>query len=368
MLLMGPERAEPQPTRGAIDCDVHVAVPSAGALLPYCDEYWADQFRMRGIDRLDFSLTAYPPNAPLSGRPDWRPETGAPGTDLGLLKSHLDRFGLRAAILQCLHGSMALHSEDMAAAFCRAINDWMRVEWLDADARLFGAITVPMQSPELAAEEIGRCAADPRFVQVLLPATTDMPLGRRWYWPIYKAAERHGLPIGIHAGGMFRHAPTPTGWPSFIIEDYAAQAQTFDSQLLSLITEGVFTKFPKLTVVLLESGITWLPPFLWRTNKIWRGLRPDAPWVTRSPADIVRDRVRLTLQPFDAPADKVRATLDHIGGEGMLLFSTDFPHWQFDGDNALPAGLPVELLPGVLAGNALASYPRLAAALRETVA
>ena len=55
-----------QTTQGAIDCDVHVSVPSVGALLPYCDDYWADQFRMRGIDQLDFSLTAYPPNAPLS--------------------------------------------------------------------------------------------------------------------------------------------------------------------------------------------------------------------------------------------------------------------------------------------------------------
>ena len=66
----------PQPTQGAIDCDVHVAVPSVGALLPYCDDYWRDQFRIRGIDRLDFSLTAYPPNAPLSGTARLAAEAG----------------------------------------------------------------------------------------------------------------------------------------------------------------------------------------------------------------------------------------------------------------------------------------------------
>ena len=353
-------------TQGAIDCDVHVAVPSVGALLPYCDAYWAGQFRMRGIDRLDYSLTAYPPNAPLSGRPDWRPANGAPGTDLGLLRAHLDRFGLRAAIAQCLHGSMALHSEDMAAAFCRAINDWMRAEWLDKEPRLFASIVVPAQGPEQAVAEIDRCAADPRFVQVLLPVATDLPLGRRYYWPIYEAAQRHGLPVGIHAGGMFRNAPTATGWPSYIVEDYASQSLTFDSQLLSLITEGVFAKFPDLTVVLLESGITWLPPFLWRTNKIWRGLRPDVPWVDRAPPDIVRQRVRMTLQPFDAPEDpaKIRATLDHIGNDAMFLFSTDFPHWHFDGDDAIPAGLPPSMLPGLVSETALATYPRL----QETVA
>ena len=123
-------------TQGAIDCDVHVSVPSVAALLPYCDEYWADQFRIRGIDRMDFSLTSYPTNAPLSARPDWRRARGVPGSDLGLLRAHLDHFGLRAAVAQCLHGSLALHGEDMAAAFCRAINDWMRSEWLDAEPRL----------------------------------------------------------------------------------------------------------------------------------------------------------------------------------------------------------------------------------------
>jgi hypothetical protein len=109
---------------------------------------------------------------------------------------------------------------------------------------------------------------------------------------------------------------------------------------------------------------------MWRTNKIWRGLRPDAPWVHRPPGDIVRDRVKLTLQPFDAPedADKVRATLNHIDASMMLLFSTDFPHWHFDGDDALPATLPDSMLPALLSGNALASYPRLAAALQEHAA
>ena len=167
-----------------------------------------------------------------------------------------------------------------------------------------------------------------------------------------------------------RHAPTATGWPSFLIEDYAAQSQVFDSQLLSLVTEGVFSKFPELAVVLLESGITWLPTFFWRTNKIWRGLRAEVPWVHRAPAEILRDRVRLTLQPFDAPDDPelVRRTLDHIDGANMLLFSTDFPHWHFDGGADLPAGLPDDLVPAILSGNALATFPRLAAALQETVA
>jgi hypothetical protein len=60
------------PFKGAIDCDLHPAMPSAVALLPYLDEYWRDQLVDRHIDRYPFTLTSYPPNSPLSARPDWR--------------------------------------------------------------------------------------------------------------------------------------------------------------------------------------------------------------------------------------------------------------------------------------------------------
>ena len=82
-----------------------------------------------------------------------------------------------------------------------------------------------------------------------------------------------------------------------------AQSAAFESQLLSLVAEGVFAKFPGLKVVLSKSGFTWLPPFLWRANKTWRGVRAEMPWVKRPPAEIIREHVRLTIQPVDAAAD-----------------------------------------------------------------
>ena len=63
-------------TAGAIDCDLHATVPAMSALLPYLDDYWRDHLVSRGTDRLNLALTSYPPNAPFSGRPDWRSEAG----------------------------------------------------------------------------------------------------------------------------------------------------------------------------------------------------------------------------------------------------------------------------------------------------
>jgi uncharacterized protein len=351
------------PFEGAIDCDLHPAMPSATALLPYLDEYWRDQFVSRHIDRYSFILTSYPPNSPLAARPDWRSPGGAPGGDLDMIRREaLDRFGSRFAICNPLHGAIALFNEDMSAALCAAVNDWVAKELLDREPRLRASILVPGHSADVAVAEIERAAVDRRFVQVLLPAMGDMLLGRRLYWPIYAAAERLGLPIGIHAGSTYRHAPTSSGWPSYRVEDYVAQSTAFESQLLSLLSEGVFQKFPKLKVVLIESGFTWLPTLLWRTGKTWRGVRPEVPWIDRPPVEILRDQVRFTLQPVDAPAgqpDILARTFEHIGSDRMLLFSTDYPHWHFDGDDVLPEGLSDEAVRKLMIDNPLETYPRL---------
>jgi predicted TIM-barrel fold metal-dependent hydrolase len=344
----------------AVDCDVHPTVPSMKALLPHLDEYWRDQVEERGIPSLE--SIAYPPNAPLSVRAEWRGGGGLAATDVGHLRETVfDRFGASFAICNCLYGVQLPFSEDMGRAFTRALNDWVAKEWLDRDPRLRASIVVPLQNVEHAVDEIERCAVDPRFVQVMVLAMQEAPLGRRSNWPVFSAAERHGLPLGIHAGSSYRHPVTSLGWPSYYIEDYVAQSQGFQSQVTSLITEGAFAKFPGLKVVLMESGVTWLPGFLWRFSKFWRGLRTEAPWVDRPPDEIVRDHFRLTVQPFDAPdePETVERIVEHLRSDDILLFASDYPHWQFDGDDPMPATIPASLHRKIMVDNPLATYGRL---------
>src|SRR3954470_10886588 len=351
-----------RPMKGAVDCDIHPAVPDTRVLLPHLDPYWREHVLRRGLERDNFEISSYPVNAPINARPDWKASAGPPGSSLPALQSQLlDHFSLAFGICNVLHGAQMMFSEDLSAAFCRAINNWLAAEWLDRDSRLRASIVVPPHSADLAAEEIERMAADRRFVQVLLLAMTELPLGRRQTWPIYAAAERHGLPIGIHAGSSFRHPPSALGWPSYYLEDYVSQAQGFAAALNSLVTEGVFNKFPALKVVLIESGVTWLPASLWRLDKTWRGVRAETPWLETRPTEIVRQHVRLTLQPFDAPPteQQMTAILEQLGSEEMLLFSSDYPHWHFDGDDAVPDGIPTDLLRRICVDNPLNTYPRL---------
>jgi uncharacterized protein len=345
---------------GWVDCDIHPSVPNLQALLPYLDDHWREMVQQRGLDELN--SISYPAHSPLTARADWRPATGLPAATLDQVRAEcLDPFGTEIAICNCLYGVQLLFSEDMAAALARAVNDWMAAEWLDRDPRLRASIVVPVQSAELAVDEINRCATDPRFVQVLLLVSGDHLLGNRMYWPIYAAAERHGLAIGIHAGSNYHNPPTAVGWPSYYTEDYVAQAQAFQSQLTSLVCEGVFSRYGNLKVVLLESGWTWLPAHLWRLTKYWRGLRMEIPWVDRSPTEIVRSNIRLSLQPTDAPPDPAALgrLIDHMQSDDLLLFSTDYPHGQFEGMAALPDGLPSSLVRKITIDNPRETYARL---------
>src|SRR5215472_18619105 len=134
------------------------------ALLPYLDDYWRNRVLERGIPSLE--INSYPPQAALSARPHSRDANGKPQATLAQLSEQVfGRWQAERALCNCLYGVELLFSEDMAAAFARALNDWMVKEWLDRDPRLSASIVVPSQNIEFAVDEIERCAKDRRFVQ-----------------------------------------------------------------------------------------------------------------------------------------------------------------------------------------------------------
>jgi predicted TIM-barrel fold metal-dependent hydrolase len=42
-----------------------------------------------------------------------------------------------------------------------------------------------------------------------------------------------------------------------------------------------------------------------------------------------------------------------------MLFSSDYPHWHYDDDDALPPGLSPDLIRRICVENPLETYPRL---------
>jgi uncharacterized protein len=345
--------------QAVIDCDIHNEVPSVQALFPYLPEYWVEH-----ITNTMFKGPAepyYPPGSPVAVRPGSRPSDEAPaGSSLPLLREQaLDAAGVEVGILNCLYSIDSLRNPDAAVAMASAVNDWLIAEWLDKEPRLRASVVVPSQLPAEAAREIDRVGGHPGFVQVLLPIRTPHPLGNRLYHPIWEAIVRRDLVAGIHFGGVPGVPPTPSGWPSYFFEEYAGMASVFATQVTSIITEGVFDQFPALRMALLESGFTWIPAHMWRFDKEWKNLRRLVPWVRRPPSEYIREHIRVSIQPLDAPPDAqhLLQVVDQLGSEELLMYASDYPHQHTaEPEEALLRHLPESFARKIRSENARALY------------
>ncbi len=316
-----------------IDTDVHVYPAAIETLFPYLESNWCEyitQSAFKGpVDNY------YPAVMAAATRPGSKPANGVPGSDYALVATQaLSTAGLERAILTCAYAVDSVHNPDAATALSAAANDWLAAEWLAKDSRLRAALVVPSRQPEMAGQEIERMGQHKGFVSVFLPVHTEMPLGNRHYHHIYEAAERQNLVVSLNYGGAPGNPPTGSGWPTYHIEDYVDMSGLFQTQVLSLIAEGVFDRFPKLRMTLAESGVSWLPAWLWRIDKEWKGLRREVPWSRRLPSTYVHEHMRLTLTPLDLPPND-HQTLDLfrlLDAEHMLMYSSDYPHWHHDHD------------------------------------
>ena len=133
-----------------------------------------------------------------------------------------DQLGASHAICNVLYGAQAVYDPYMAAAFCKAINDWIAAEWLARDSRLRASIVIPLQAPDLAVEEIERRAADHRFVSVLVLAQGesllgDGTIGRSGRPPRSTGCRSRSMPAASIAGRRARSAGRPIAtniiWP-----------------------------------------------------------------------------------------------------------------------------------------------------------
>lgn len=311
-----------------VDCDVHAVLPSPHALLPYLDEYWAAQLVAQLVP--SYEPNYHPQGSAIAQRPGLRiADDGRAATTVDDLVGDVFADGFTDyAVISCLYATQQIHQPRREMAHARALNHWLAEEWLAKDSRLRGSIVVPQGTPRAAAEEIDHWAGDSRFGQVLLLGQSELLYGREINWPIWEAAEAAGLPVALHIGGVFRQAPTSVGWPASHLEWYVGQTSNIEAQMNSIISEGVLQKFPKTRILLSEVGFNWLPPFMWKLEKLWKSYRPDIPWVQESTLALIREHFKVTTSPSDGAEQggRLDSIVDRLGSDRMLVYSSDYPH------------------------------------------
>jgi uncharacterized protein len=319
-----------------VDCDIHPAYRTPTDLYPFLSARWREHMTTFG-EHLRQGLSgqlAWPRMMASGMRVDAFPEQGPPGSDLALMRrQHLDANGVEYGMLmQLSRGGMEERNLEFAAALSRAVNDWQLEAFVQPEPRLRAGIVVPQEDAAFAVSEIERRAGDARFAQVLISPRSSDPLGHRRYWPIYAAAQAANRPIALHVQGFSGgHASTGSGWPTYYMQEHYAASSGMQNTVTSLVFEGVFERFPALKVVLIEGGFAWAPALAWRMDKHWERLRAETPHVKRPPSEYVRTQCWFTTQPIEEPEQPAQLA-DVIGwlGWDRLMFSTDYPHWDFD--------------------------------------
>ena len=355
-----------------IDTDVHNAVPpdSIHALGPYMSKRWARYLELIGARSLgeDPLIRA----RPATSRSDaWPPNGKGPGEDPDFVRQQLlDAYAIHCGILNNTSGTWQPYiggnqPAGLTIELMHALNDWTADEWLAIDRRWRSSICVPFEEPAAAVREIALRRDGPdadRWVQVLLADRLEKPIGNPKYWPMLEAAAEHGVPLAFHPGGRGMNPITGCGWPSYYYEDHVGYPQAAFSHLASLIFEGAFDRWPQLKVVMVEGGYSWAVPYAWRLDGAWRLLREEVPDLERKPSEYLRDRVWYTTQPMEEPErpqwfPAMYRQMERAGLGNRLMFSTDYPHWDFDSPTyALPRSLDQDARRRILAENASALY------------
>lgn len=343
-----------------VDTDVH-PTPRRGELDQFIPEKFRKLFQTRAkgagnavyYDPPDFTHA-------FAMRLDSFPEDGEfAGSDPHLtFRQLIMDSGSDIAILGPLNGGGQTEEETHALAV--ATNLWQDACWLDSEnnwhQRYRGSIAAAIEAPELAAREIEHWAGHPYMSQVLINAEMRPSWGDPRYDPVWEAATRHNIPVACHLGrGQHNELPmSPVGFMTYNHDLMVSYSLLAANQVMSLIFDGVFDRFPTLQIVFIEHAFSWIMPLMWRMDAIYAARGPEN-GLKRKPSDYVKDNIWFTTQPLDYPEDKLELTnaLEWMEAEKILLFSSDYPHWTFDEPRWVAKHLPERMREKIMFQNAI---------------
>lgn len=224
----------------------------------------------------------------------------------------------------------AIHDVKRAIEIARRANDILAEECRKRPRRFLGLAALPMQDPEIAAQELTRCvkglgfkgALVNGFSQIEKPDTAvyyDLPQ----YRPFWAEVERLGVPFYLHPRNPLPGSmPIYDGHPWLLGPNWAFNAETA-VHALRLIGSGLFDAHPKLMIILGHLG-ECLPFNLWRIDNRNGWMKaPHKYAAKKSVTDYFRANFYLTTSGhFRTPA--LVDAMAEMGAD-RIMFSADYP-------------------------------------------
>ncbi|MGH7399639.1 MAG: amidohydrolase family protein, partial [Candidatus Rokuibacteriota bacterium] len=214
----------------------------------------------------------------------------------------------------------------LMSAIFRAYNDWL-AEFCKADpSRLKGIAMINLDDVQDGIRELERAAR----LGLSGAMITEYPLEHRRYdqpeyEPFWAAAASLGLPLSLHTAtrrqGKIRGAGEKT------LRDASSRATKAFYPALSMcdmIFSGVFERYPRLTLAIVEFELSWAPHVLTSMDYTYRERHGEAIYRFKDgmrPSDFFRRHVVLSFQE-DAIGIRLRDTI----GVDNMMWGSDYPH------------------------------------------
>jgi predicted TIM-barrel fold metal-dependent hydrolase len=240
----------------------------------------------------------------------------------------MDRDGIRASVIYGPPGGIRFPDREVSDACLVAYNDWALEFNAAAPDRLLALALLPSHGPDVAKAELLRAArAGHRGVVLELHESADKAFYEPWeaFWA---AANDAGIPVHFHlAGGMHSLQGRPKSWRIPAVTTVIPMQ--LDEAIVGMIFSGLLERYPRLKIVMGESGLGWLPYLLARMDLEYRNyfdITLDYR-LKEPPSFYWRRQMFVTYEEDDFGLEH----LDRIGA-GNVMWASDFPH----GDTTWP--------------------------------
>jgi predicted TIM-barrel fold metal-dependent hydrolase len=250
----------------------------------------------------------------------------------------------------------------LMSAIFRAYNDWL-AEFCTADSsRLKGIAMINLDDVQDGMRELERAAR----LGLAGAMITEYPLEHRRYdqpeyEPFWAAAEALGMPLSLHTAtrrqGKIRGAGEKT------LRDASSRATKAFYPALSMcdmIFSGVFERYSRLTLAIVEFELAWAPHVLTSMDYTYRERHGEAIYRFKDgmrPSDFFHRNVVLSFQE-DAIGIRLR---DAIGVDSMM-WGSDYPHSESTFPRSreilteILAGVPADEQAKIVGGNTARVY------------
>src|SRR5258708_4447752 len=166
------------------------------------------------------------------------------------------------------------------------------------------------------------------------------------------------MPVAFHV--VVRDRPMFRPWlrkdPSDGLFAFAFLAIDVMAAFTQMMASGMFEKYPRLKLAVLEAGSNWIAAWLDRLDHKWGGVKSRSP-LEMQPSDYFRRQCLISADPDESVT---AAMVEHLGPE-YFIWASDYPHIDasFGVVHELKrhlAPLPLDSRRKVLGENALRFY------------